>query len=76
MNKNRRNKLKKSIIYIEMAQEIIKSVKDEEEFAYDNIPENLQNSNKACDMEDSIDSLDEIIDNINDIKTLLNDIVL
>ena len=43
-----------------MAQEIIKSVKDEEEFAYDNIPENLQNSNKACDMEDSIDSLDEI----------------
>lgn len=76
MNKNRRNKLKKSIIYIEMAQEIIKSVKDEEEFAYDNIPENLQNSNKACDMEDSIDSLDEIIDNINDVKTLLNDIVL
>ena len=74
MNKARRNKLKDAISYMTIAKNIIKNVKTEEEFVYDNIPENLQYSNKASDMEDNIDVLDESIDIIDDLISSIDDI--
>lgn len=76
MNKQRRNKLDKAISYIEEAKCVIQNVKSEEEFAYDNLPENLQYSNRGCQMEENIDNMDEIIDNIEEILSSINDVML
>ncbi len=75
MNKQRRNELKNAIVYIENVKDIIKEVKRKEEFAYDSLPENLQYSNRGCDMEEKIDSMDEIIETIDDIISAINDVI-
>lgn len=76
MNKKRRECLDVAINYINMGKEIIKDVKQEEEFAYDNLPENLQYSDRGCDMEDKIDNMDEVIDKIEEAISLIEDIKL
>ena len=75
MNKQRRNELKIAVDHMMKAKDIIKDVKSKEEFAYDNIPENLQYSNKGCDMEEKIDDMEEVMDKIDDTISLINDII-
>ena len=62
MNKKRREKL--AISAIERAEQIIDFVKDDEELALDNIPENLHDSDKASAMEDAVEHLGEALDHI------------
>ena len=45
---------------------ILDNLKDEEQDYYDNIPENLQYSQRAEDSEAAIDNLDEALDLLND----------
>jgi hypothetical protein len=75
MNKQRRTKLKNAISYLTVARDTIKDVKIEEEFAFDNYPENLQCSIKGCDMEENIDDMEDILDKINDTIDLVNDVI-
>lgn len=81
MNKQRREELSKvvemlnslsSILYD--ATDIVESCKNDEEEYRDNMPENLQGSDKysmadeACDcLDNALDSLSEVTDTINDI---------
>ena len=44
----------------------LENIKDDEEYYYDNIPENLQSSQRACDSEEAIDNLNEAISILND----------
>lgn len=74
MNKQRRNKLGDAIIYLNTVKDMIKDVKTKEEFAFDNMPENLQYSNKGCDMEENIDEMEEIIDGIDELISSIEDI--
>jgi len=64
MNKKRREKLSLAISAIERAEQIIDFVKDDEELALDNIPENLHDSDKASAMEDAVEHLGEALDHI------------
>lgn len=73
MNKLRRQRLDEAISLLEQARDIIDECKCEEEDYRDNIPENLQSSERyenadtACDCLDSAyDGIDDIIDNINE----------
>ena len=50
MNKHRRNKLSEAIGYLDNALQIISDVRDDEQDALDNIPENLQQSDRYSDM--------------------------
>lgn len=54
MNKQRRAK-------IERALDILKDVLDEEQDVFDNMPENLQGSDRGIESEEAIDTLDEVI---------------
>lgn len=59
MNKQRRKRLAEASALISKAQEIIESVKDDEQEAHDNLPDSIQYGEKGQQMEEYIDSLDE-----------------
>ncbi len=75
MNKQRRNKLSIANNYIKEAKNIVKNVQSEEEYTYDNIPENLQCSERGYNIEDNINNLEEIIEKIDEITELIDDII-
>lgn len=62
MNKNRKKEIIKCCNSIELLINNLKSLKDDEEFSYDMIPENLQYSMRAEYSDECIELLDENID--------------
>ena len=54
MNNKRRAILKKSIDTLEIASNYINTVLDEEQDSLDNMPENLESSDRYVKMEDAI----------------------
>lgn len=67
MNKKRRDILYKSAIpLLEQAKSILERVVSDEEDALDNIPENLQESERYEKIEDAVDNLNEAVENIGD----------
>lgn len=75
MNNQRRIKLREINIYINSILNMIESVRDDEESAFDNMPENLQGSNRAFEMEENIDYLDDAIDYLNDAVNSIEEII-
>ena len=73
MNAQRRKQLAEAITLLYKAQEIIEWVKDEEEEAYDNLPESIQYSDRGEQMSDNVDNLGEISDNLIDYTTTLEE---
>lgn len=74
MNKTRRETLARAASLIEEAAaavesalEILNDCKDEEQEYLDNMPENLQQSDKAYTAEEAIDAMDSAIDELEDI---------
>ena len=59
MNKARRNKLDEIVSEIQAALEKLEDVAAEEENAYDNMPESLQESERGEQMCEYIDTMDE-----------------
>ena len=81
MNKARRASLKLALskietltAYIEEIKEDLQSVLDEEEEAYENLPESIQGSEKGEQMQEYIDSLDEF--DIDELYTSIEEIAL
>lgn len=64
MNKLRRKEIAKAIELLERAREILEQVKDEEQDAFDNLPEGIQCSERGETMEDCIYTLEEFIDSL------------
>ena len=64
MNKQRRKYIASALVYLENALDIIETAKNEEEEAYYNLPEGIQESERGEQMEDYISTLEEIFDNI------------
>lgn len=73
MNKDRRKRIARAIDLINEAWEILEEVKDEEEEAYNNMPEGLQSSERGERMEQYIEILEEAVDNLD--TTSLEEIV-
>ena len=67
MNSPRRKELKKIYDLISEAKNRLEIVKDEEEEYKDNMPENLQFSEKYEKSEEIVDNLDEAIDELDSI---------
>lgn len=74
MNKERRKRLKDAVEKIYEAIAIIEEVRDDEETARDNLPENLMNSQKWEDMEEMVDALNDHIDSLEDRASELEEI--
>ena len=70
MNNKRRAEVKRIMdnlkydVYslLDSARDELKTVRDDEQEAYDNLPESLQYSEKGDDMERCIEALDEMMD--------------
>lgn len=75
MNNQRRIRLRESSSLLSKALRIINAVKDEEQDALDNFPENLQNSERYTAMEDAIDNLDDAIESIEQASESINNII-
>lgn len=66
MNKTRRKWLENIIDKLDDIKSEIESIREEEQDAYDNIPENLNDSEMATTMEENLDNLDEVLSNLED----------
>ena len=66
MNKIRRNQLNEAMKLLYQAQEIIEACKDEEEDAFDNLPESIQGSERGETMEDYITYMEDALGSIAD----------
>ena len=71
MNKERRKRIKDAnkrldeiIVLLNNYRDIIDDVKIEEEIAFDNLPEGFQEGLRGMEMQEAIDTLDEALDNI------------
>lgn len=59
MNKDRRKRIRSVIQTIQNCADIVDNIRDEEETAMDNLPENIQESDRYTAMEDAVAYLEE-----------------
>lgn len=81
MNNTRRRRINELKVQIEFANNYLKeaskklsSILNEEQDSFDNMPEGLQSSYRGMCSEDSIDSMEEASDKLNEVIELLNNI--
>lgn len=82
MNKQRREKIRQIkskineiTIELKMVSDRLSVVLNEEQDAFDNMPENLQGSYRGECSEEAIDNMEEASDKLDEAMELLNDIV-
>ena len=82
MNNTRRRRINELKVQIEFANNYLKeaskklsSILNEEQDSFDNMPEGLQSSYRGMCSEDSIDSMEEASDKLNEVIELLCNIV-
>ena len=73
MNKQRRKLIDKAITKLEEIQTELESVKDDEEEAYDNLPESLQLGDRGEAMSEALDNLECAISGIEEAADYLRD---
>ena len=66
MNKVRRKELAKAIELMEQAMNIISECREEEQDAFDNLPEGIQDSERGDQMQEYIDMMEEAYDELDD----------
>lgn len=75
MNKTRRNALRQVASLLNSASLMVSKVKGDEEGSLDNMPENLQDSERCAKMEDIIDLLEEAGDCIDSAIESINEAI-
>lgn len=75
MNKARRKWLEETINKLEEQKTELESIGEEEQEAYDNMPESLQDSEKGQTMYENIDTLETAASDLDDIITNLQEIL-
>ena len=75
MNKQRRKYLAEAVDKLNEAMSIVEDVRNDEQDAFDNMPESLQCSERGEQMEEYIDNLAEAYDNISDVADALQEII-
>lgn len=74
MNKQRRKQLDRSFVLINETLDIIQGITDEEQEAYDNLPESFQSGERGEKMAENIESLEEAAGYLDDAKSVMEDI--
>lgn len=70
MNNIRRKSVKEALNLIEKAREILEEVKDEEQEAYDNLPESLQYGERGEQMQENIDNIEDYLSYLEETENL------
>lgn len=74
MNAERRKQITEAVGKLQDAMSIIESVKDDEQDAYDNMPEGLQQGEKGEQASNALDSLDNALSEMESAKDNLESI--
>lgn len=75
INKSKRADIKKANDMLSKAVYVIERVKEDEEESLNNMPENLERSERYAAMENAVDVLEECIDKIDEVKNDLEEII-
>lgn len=75
MNNTRRKELQKQIDSLQEIKEALESIANDEQEAYDNMPEGLQESERGSNMYDNIDELGSIQDDIQSLCDQIEEII-
>lgn len=75
MNKQRRANLSQALTCLKAAMEIVNDVKRDEEDAMNNMPENLQESERYYTLEDNVEALDAIADSIDEVCDTIDELL-
>lgn len=73
MNNTRRKAIRKVIEELETLSSRIDDLRDEEQDYLDNIPENLQTSERYSDAETAVDNLDSAVNAVDEAISLLEE---
>lgn len=75
MNKARRKWLTDTIEMLEQAMLELENIRDDEQEAYDNLPESIQDSERGEAMQENVDDMEDASSNLQDIIDQLQDII-
>lgn len=75
MNRKRKEEVRTVYGSIQKITSDLKELCQDEQMSYDNIPENLQETQRALDSEEAIDNLDSAIDALEEALEYLDEIV-
>lgn len=64
MNNKRRKEISKIVSTLEDVRDRLSDIVDEEQCAFDNMPESLQGSDRGSESEEAIDCLNDALDSI------------
>ena len=67
MNRQRRAEIKRALRMMEEAHEILAECADQEDEAFDALPESIQESERGERMEECLEALDEALETIDDL---------
>ena len=74
MNKQRRKRLGEAFDLIAQAEQICEEVKQEEDEARENLPDNFRDGDRGQEMQDAVDMIDEAIGYCQDAESVLEQI--
>lgn len=75
MNKARRKTLAEAMDLLYRAKDILEGVRDEEEEAFNNIPENLEGSDRYMAAEETLDTISEAYDSLEEMLENLEEVL-
>ena len=75
MNKARRKMLEGIINNLELQKDSLESVCEEEQEAYDNLPEGIQYSERGEAMSDNVNDMESVASDLEDIITTLQEVL-
>ena len=75
MNKQRRSRIERVISMLSDAYEELVSIRDEEQEAFDNLPEWIQESERGQSIEDCANELDDAVSELDGLISTINDIL-
>lgn len=75
MNNERRKQLRELIKKVEILKGELERIESDEEFAYDNMPENLQSTLNGTNSEEAIEKMNEAIEYIDDAIGCIEEII-
>lgn len=74
MNKKRKQELNKISIKLDALLDQLDDIYNDEQIAYDSMPENLQGSDRGMESEEAVDAINEAKEQIQEAIDLLNEI--
>ena len=75
MNKQRRALLQKVVEMMGDARSLLEEIRDDEQDAFSNLPESIQESERGEQMEEYVYAMEELIDNLEDGENNLTEII-